>query len=144
MRYTTKSNGWWLIAVGVILIFGASAGAQTASGLGGCSNRTLSGDYGTLIEGVFVAANWPLRTISMMHFDGAGNVSTSDFVVLNGNPLSDDWTQKTGSYSVKPDCTGTFVLEGVIMTHFAIVNNGKDIRGVTDGDAITFSGSKVR
>jgi len=143
MRYTTKSKGWWLAVVGVILVLGASAGAQqTASGPGGCSNRTLSGDYGIIIEGVFVAPNWPLRTISMTHFDGAGNVSTSDFVVLNGNPLSDDWTQKTGTYSVNPDCTGTFVLEGVIKTHFAVVNNGKDIRGVTDGDA--FSGSKVR
>ena len=80
----------------------------------------------------------------MMHFDGAGNVSTSDFVVLNGNPQSNDWTPKSGTYSVNSDCTGTFILEGVIKTHFTVVNNGKDLHGVVDGDAITFAGSRVR
>ena len=147
MRYTTESKAWWLVAFGVVLVFCASAVAQqTASGVGGagCSNRTLFGDYGTLIEGSFVATNIPLRTASMMHFDGRGNVVGSDYVVLNGNPLSDTWTQKSGTYSVNSDCTGTFILEGVIKTHFTVVNNGKDFRGVTDGDAITFAGSRVR
>jgi hypothetical protein len=136
-----------IVALSAVLASGASAFAQqAASGDSnrGCSNRTLSGDYGTLIQGTFIANNWSLRTASMMHFDGKGNVTTSDFVVLNGIPLSDDWTEKTGTYSVSPDCKGTFTLEGVIKSHFTIVNNGKDLHGVVDGDAITFAGSRVR
>jgi hypothetical protein len=80
----------------------------------------------------------------MMHFDGKGNVTTADFVVLNGSPLSPNWSPKSGTYFVNPNCTATFILEGVIATHFTVTNNGKEIRGVVDGDAITFAGSKVR
>ena len=108
-----------------------------------CSNRTLFGDYGALIEGTFLANGWSLRTASMMHFDGKENVTTSDFVVLNGTPLSNDWAPKRGTYAVNPDCTGAFILEGVIKTHFTVVNSGNDSRGVVDGDAITFAGSRV-
>jgi hypothetical protein len=57
----------------------------------------LSGDYGALIEGFFVASGSPLRTASMMHFDGKGIMSTSDFVVLDGFPLSGDWSPKSGA-----------------------------------------------
>ena len=145
MRYNAMSRVWFVVAISAVLALGATASAQqAATGTGRCSNRTLFGDYGTLIEGTFLAPNWPLRTTSMMHFDGAGNVSTSDFVVLNGNPQSNDWTPKSGTYSVNSDCTGTFILEGVIKTHFTVVNNGKDLHGVVDGDAITFAGSRVR
>jgi len=31
----------------------------------------------------------------------------------------------------------------VISAHFVVVNTGKDFRGVVDGDAITFVGSRV-
>ena len=139
----------WVVTIGVVLALGASSVAQQEAARGVsrvCSNRTLFGDYGTLIEGSFLANNWSLRTTSMMHFDGRGNVTTSDYVVLNGTPLSEDWAPKTGTYSVNPNCTATFTLEGVmvIKTHFTVVNGGMDIRGVVDGDAITFAGSRVR
>ena len=133
--------------VGICVVFGTSAVAQQAASVNRspvCSNQTLSGDYGVLIEGTFLANGWSLRTASMMHFDGKRNVTTSDFVVLNGTPLSQDWTLKTGTYLVNPNCTATFELEGMISTHFTVTNSGKDIRGVVDGDAITFSGSRVR
>ena len=143
MSHKSMSRICWTVAICVL--FGASAFAQQASAGGPeCSNRTLSGDYGTLIEGTFLANGWSLRTASMMHFDGKGNVTTSDFVVLNGSPLSQNWTPKSGTYSVNPDCTATFLLEGVISTHFTVTNSGKELRGVVDSDAITFAGSRVR
>jgi len=139
------SKTCWLMTIGLVLVAATSAIAQTKiEPLNlDCSNRTLSGDYGVLIEGTFLANGWTLRTASMMHFDGKGKVTTSDYVVLNGTPLPGDWSSKSGTYSVNRNCTGTFVLEGVINTHFTISNSGKEIRGVTDGDAITFSGSRV-
>ena len=147
MNHKSMSKIWWMIAICALFAFGISAVAQQSFAPGSrlvCPNRTLFGDYGTLIEGTFLGNGWSLRAASMMHFDGRGNVTTSDFVVLNGTPLSADWAPKSGYYSVNPDCTGRFTLEGVIKTHFTVVNNGKDFRGVVDGDAITFAGSRVR
>ena len=112
----------WLMTIAVVLVAGASVTAQSKIEPinPGCSNLTLFGDYGTLIEGNFVANGWPLRTASMMHFDGKGNVTTSDYVVHNGTPIPGDWSSKSGTYSVNRNCTATFVLEGVIRTHFTI------------------------
>ena len=46
-------------------------------------------------------------------------------------------------YELNSDCTVSATFLGVISAHFVVVNNGKDFRGVMDGDAITFVGSKV-
>ena len=78
-----------MMIVCVVLALGASAVAQLGAGGGQsrrCSDRTLSGDYGTLIEGTILAPNWPLRTLAMIHFDGRGNLTSVDHVVLNGMP----------------------------------------------------------
>ena len=131
---------------GVVLVLDATAIAQPAPGEPGsvrCSNRTLSGDYGTLIEGTLLAPNWPLRTLAMIHFDGRGNMTSVDHVVLNGMPPVEEWRPNSGTYIVNPDCTGSAVFSGPIPVHFVVVNNGKEFRGVVDGDAITLHGSTV-
>lgn len=125
----------------VVLVLGASAAAE---GPGPCSNRTLFGDYGMQIEGTFLAPNWPLRTASLVHFDGRGNITSKSWVVLNGVPQTQDWRQDNpGTYAINSDCTVSATFLGVISAHFVVVNNGKDFRGVVDGDAITFVGSRV-
>jgi hypothetical protein len=125
----------------VVLALGASA---VAEGPGTCSNRTLFGDYGMQIEGTFLAPNWPLRTAAMVHFDGRGNMTSKSWVVLNGVPQTQDWRQDNpGTYTVNSDCTASATFLGVISAHFVVVNTGKDFRGVVDGDAITFVGSRV-
>ena len=125
----------------VVLALGASA---VAEGPESCSNRTLFGDYGMQIEGTFLAPNWPLRTVAMVHFDGRGNMTSKSWVVLNGTPQTQDWRQDDpGTYTVNSDCTVSAKFLGVIPAHFVVVNNGKDYRGVVDGDAITFVGSRV-
>ena len=124
----------------VVLALGASAVAGPVS----CSNRTLLGDYGMQIEGTFLAPNWPLRTSALVHFDGRGNMTSKSWVVLNGVPQTQDWRQDNpGSYTVNSDCTVSATFLGLISAHFVVVNNGKDFRGVVDGDAITLVGSKV-
>ena len=125
----------------VVLALGASA---VAEGPESCSNRTLFGDYGMQIEGTLLAPNWPLRTAAMVHFDGRGNMTSKSWVVLNGTPQTQDWRQDDpGTYTVNSDCTVSAKFLGVIPAHFVVVNNGKDYRGVVDGDAITFVGSRV-
>jgi hypothetical protein len=132
-----------MMIVFVVLALGTSAVAE-GPGTGPCSNRTLFGDYGMQIEGTFLAPNWALRTAAMVHFDGRGNMSSKSWVVLNGTPQTQDWRQDgPGTYTVNADCTVSATFLGVIPAHFVVVNNGKDFRGVVDGDAITFVGSRV-
>jgi len=133
-----------------LLAFGASAVAQSNNTPANahsdnrhCSNRTLFGDYGTLIEGTLLAPNWPLRTVAMIHFDGRGNMTSVDHVVLNGMPPEEEWRPNSGTYIVNPDCTASAVFSGPIPVHFVVVKNGKEFRGVVDGNAITLHGSRV-
>ncbi len=115
-----------------------------AAATGPCSNRSLFGDYGMQVEGTFLGSNWPLRTIVMVHFDGRGNSTSQSYVVLNGTPLTADWREDDpGTYTVNSNCTASGIFNGVIAAHFVVVNSGKEFRGVVDGDAITFVGSRV-
>ena|SRR5215469_6878790 len=139
MRDKSMSTGWWAAAACALLAFGTSAAGQQT-----CSNHVLFGDYGVQIEGTIVGPNWPLRTLAMVRFDGNGGFTYADFVVLNGSPTSPDWTpNKTGTYSVNPDCTASALFDGPIPVHLVVVDNGKDFRGVVDGNAITLVGSRV-
>jgi hypothetical protein len=132
-----------MMIVCVVLALGTTAVAD-GPGTGPCSNRSLFGDYGMQVDGTFLAQNWPLRTIVMVHFDGKGNSTSKSYVVLNGTPLTPDWRQDDpGTYMVNPDCTASGIFNGVIPAHFVVVNTGKEFRGVVDGDAITFVGSRV-
>jgi hypothetical protein len=131
-----------MMVVCLVLALGGSAVGQ-GPGTRPCSNRTLSGDYGTLIEGTLLAPNWPLRTLAMIHFDGRGNMTSVDHVVLNGIPPEEEWRPNSGTYVVNPDCTAAAVFSGPIPVHFVVVKNGKEFRGVVDGNAITLHGSRV-
>ena len=132
-----------MMLVCVVLGLGAPAVAE-GPGTGPCSNQSLFGDYGMQVEGSFLGPNLPLRTIIMVHFDGTGNSTSKSYVVLNGTPLTADWREDDpGTYTVNSNCTASGIFNGVIATHFVVVNSGKEFRGVVDGDAITFVGSRV-
>jgi hypothetical protein len=79
----------------------------------------------------------------MIHFDGRGNMTSVDHVVLNGMPPEEEWRPNSGTYIVNPDCTASAVFSGPIPVHFVVVKNGKEFRGVVDGNAITLHGSRV-
>jgi hypothetical protein len=120
-----------------------------------CSNQSLSGSYGAKIQGTLYIPNAPnppikvdLRTISMGHYDGAGNVTFSDHVVVDGNPPPEEWREASGTYSVNPDCTGSFSVVTApgfppIVVYFVVVKHQTEIHGVTNGSAITYSAYKV-
>src|SRR5260370_33827035 len=67
-----------------LLASGPSAKAESEEGA--CSNRMLQGDYGFSMEGVILAGplTFPLRGVAMTHFDGKGNLTQVDQVVVNG------------------------------------------------------------
>jgi len=111
-----------------------------------CSNRTLNGDYGFLLEGTFLGPNIPFRGVVMQHYDGNGNITQVDHAVTGGMPPPLEWTPGTGSYTVNPDCTGVAVLHlvsGDINLHFVVADNGKLIKQVVDANAVTAIGNRV-
>jgi len=115
-----------------------------------CSNRTIAGNYGVQIEGTILGPNLTLRTLVMETFDGAGNFTSVDHVVVGGQPPepSEEWRQGTGTYNVNPDCTGSASVDvgpgnPPLNYHFVIVDKGHQILLVVDGGAIRGVGYRV-
>jgi hypothetical protein len=113
-----------------------------------CSNRTLFGDYGTKLEGTILGPNLTLRTLVLAHFDGEGNMTSKDYVVLNGLPPAEEWRQLTGTYTVNPDCTGSATVDvppgqPPLKFHFVVVKDGQEILEVVDGSAVSGIAYKV-
>jgi hypothetical protein len=137
-----------ILTVCFVLASGALALAQSNYSGGSrvhkvCSNRTLFGDYGTKLGGTILGPNLPLRTLIMAHFDGEGNITEVDHVVLNGMPPApeEEWRPSSGTYTVNPDCTGSAAItipgNPPINYHFVVVKHGREILEVVDGNAIS-------
>jgi hypothetical protein len=138
-----------------LLVSGAAAMAQSGSEADNvksntqpCSNATLSGDYGFVIEGTILGPGFPFRGLAMQHYDGKGHITQVDHIVTNGEPPALGWTPGTGSYTVHPDCTGFGVINSPsnpvpVKLHFVIVKEGRQINQVVDANAVTAVGNKV-
>jgi hypothetical protein len=136
---------------------GASAMAQSATSESHerrCSNRTLSGEYGCSTQGVLlnIPGLPPAATfvgVTTSTFDGEGNLTGTEHVVVNGSPFNDGFTTNTGTYSVNPDCTGTAMVKTPnspvpLNLFFVIVDNGKEFREVLNTDALLSVCKRVR
>jgi hypothetical protein len=79
-----------------------------------CDNRLIEGVYGFTIEGQKLAGPGPVGPqvgIAITTFDGFGNLTQVDTVVIGGNLVADfTHPPATGTYSVNADCTGTFTI----------------------------------
>ena len=132
-----------------LLAFSTSAMAQLRSEsapIAHCSNRTLSGDYGCSVQGFLlnVPGLPPQATfagVTTTHFDGNGNVTSKEHVVLNGQSFSPGFDANDGTYQVNPDCTGTAVVNTPnnpvpLDLYFVIEDNGKEFRQVLNSNAL--------
>jgi hypothetical protein len=128
---------------------GCSAMAQSAtteSHEGHCSNRTLSGEYGCSVQGFLlnIPGLPPEATfvgVATSTFDGEGNVTGTEHVVVNGMSFNPGFIANSGTYSVNPDCTGTAIgntpNSPVPLTFsFVIVDDGREFRQVLNTDAL--------
>jgi hypothetical protein len=86
----------------------------------GCSNGTLKGTFAYTATGSIVAAPAPVgpyAEVGTQTFDGKGGITVAGMLSANGNvaPLTN-----TGTYTVNPDCTGTFTVQLApgIASHF--------------------------
>ena len=133
-----------MVAALLIIVCGAPVSdvfAKDDSDGGGCSNRTLKGNYGFAIEGLILAGGGvtvPLRGVALTNFDGKGNLTQVDHVVAGGTPPPTEWTPGSGPYTVNPDCTGTAQINipgspfSPVHLHFVVVRQGKEIHTVVD------------
>ena len=137
------------MALCFLLASGVSALAQSGNGEPGnghCSNRTLNGSYGFLLDGTILGPNFPFRGVVMQRYDGNGNITQVDHIMLNGGPPPQEWTPGTGTYTVNQECTGAATLhtpQGTLDLHFVVVNNGKQINQVVDANAVTLSAARL-
>jgi hypothetical protein len=143
-----------------LLASGASAIAQSNDGISAlsrsefthCSDRTLSGDYGSSSQGVLLpppGLTLQFVGVTMTHFDGRGDLSWVEHTVVNGAPLSPGFTVRaTGTYSVNHDCTGSATVNTPnspvpLKLFFVIVRHGTEIHAVLDTNAISTVFTKV-
>src|SRR5215467_1731510 len=110
-----------------------------------CSAGTIAGDYAYTIEGTLLISptvTLPIHGISLGHYDGKGNKTQLDHVVVNGQEPQQEWTPGSGTYTVNEDCTGSqeVFINGSpdpIRSHFIIDKSGREIREVIDANAVT-------
>lgn len=117
-----------------------------------CSARTIAGDYAYTIEGTLLISptvTLPIHGVSLAHYDGQGNKTQLDHIVVNGQEPQEEWTPGSGTYTVNEDCTGwqeVFVNgspDSPIRSHFIIDKGGREIREVIDANAVTAIGARV-
>jgi hypothetical protein len=106
-------------------VFAIPAHAQLA-----CTNASLFGAYSIRITGSILAGPQagPVNGTNMTHFDGLGNLSSTDHVVVNGALPPIAWRPAVGTYSVNPDCTGqaSFIYPDGLspgLTYFFVLTN---------------------
>jgi hypothetical protein len=135
MKRTTVTKTFAIAALTALgLGIAPMANAQTK----GCSNATLKGTYAHTASGFEVAPPaiaGPIVGVGTDTFDGNGNVTTAATISLNGNILP---LKATGTYSVNPDCTGTYTIPGTRLT-FVIIDSGNEIRAICIDPGVVLS-----
>jgi hypothetical protein len=123
------------LALALSLVPSANAGVDE------CSVSTLIGSFGVATSGSIVAFGpvGLVAEVGVIKFDGAGGVSQTTTVSLNGT-IVPNRSSISGSYEVNADCTGdlSVLLPGPTGTitstsHFVIVDHGKEVRLVNTG-----------
>jgi hypothetical protein len=101
-----------------------------------CNAKLISGTYGFTLSGTKLAGNGPIGPqvgVAMTRFDGDGSLTQLDTVTVAGKVVADfTHTPANGTYSVNPDCTGTFTLDFTdgrppVVANFVVVKNGMEI-----------------
>jgi hypothetical protein len=120
-----------------------------------CTDSTLKGTYASTVGGQIFHSDGTAETrqgLVMMHFDGRGNFTQTDYVLdtLNGttsptpgpvDPKSGFQNHESGSYQVNRDCTGSLEIHfapppvpgaigAVLKLFFVLGNHGDALRTV--------------
>jgi hypothetical protein len=133
----------------VLLTVGAVGSGRALSDTENCNNKLLNGHYGFTVQGTKLAVpnatgpTGPQVGVAMADFYGDGTFEQIDTVTINGEVVADFTHPKAnGTYTVNPDCTGTFTIDFTdmrppVVTSFVVVENGLEIDTV-----VTSAGGK--
>jgi hypothetical protein len=120
----------------VLLTLGTLGSGYAQSDTPGCNNRLIAGTYGFTIQGNKLGGLGPVGPqvgVAMTEFDGKGGLSQIDTVTVNGVVVADfTHTPANGTYTVNPDCTGTFTINFTdgrppVVANFVVVEGGFEI-----------------
>jgi hypothetical protein len=108
---------------------------------GSCSNASLTGNYGFVINGT-VGGN-PISTVGQISTDGNGTISGLATTSANGSITSDQTL--LGSYQIKANCSGTAAITpaggATLNFSLAITAGGNQIQLVETDSGTTESGN---
>lgn len=114
---------------------------------GGCTNASVSGNYGFTLQGFDVPKagignQVPFAGAGVLGFDGLGNVSFSFFTTVLGRKIAPPGTA-AGTYNVNSDCTGTISgtspeVAGETLD-MVIVGGGGEVLGISTTNTQTFT-----
>jgi hypothetical protein len=142
-----RRRGLWaacvvlLLGVGVLVVgigtgFAEDEGDKDEDAGAKCSEATLHGTYLTAYDGVSIEGNdqVPFAVAGRDVFNGNGEVDSVFSANLNGQIVFSK-ERVSGTYTVKPDCTGT-------LTYPAPLNVENDLFIAPDGSMFTFVQTK--
>ena len=110
-----------------------------------CSNATLKGTFAFTSTGFITAPSaqaGPFAIVGTQTLDGNGAFTATATVSQNGNIIP---VTIVGTYTVNPDCTGTFTAQISpvdITTHlfFVIDDNGKEFQAIQTDPGVVVTG----
>ena len=135
-----------------LLTLALAASSTLTAHASACSNSTIQGSYAFTIHGtVFLPDGSTLLIdgLAKTTFDGKGNLTQLDTIAVNGN-VAPGWASNTGTYSVNPDCTGTFTVtngnQPPVHLQMIVSQSGNTIRDmvIDPGFATTAEAERVR
>jgi hypothetical protein len=120
MKPSHAAKALTVIAVFTLALI-AGPGAKAASR--GCSNATLHGTYSDSDTGTIIGAGL-FAGVNLDRFDGKGNLTASGMSSVNGSVSA---VAASGTYTVNPDCTGTYTVSdayGDTFDAFFVIDQG--------------------
>ena len=131
------------ITIVTALALGIAPTAQAADK--GCTNTTLLGAFAYKVTGVITAPPaeaGPFASVGTQIFDGNGGTTATAWVSQNGTIVQ---VTIKGTYTVNPDCTGSFTLQispvGLTThTFFAIDDSGAEFQAIQTDPGVIVTG----
>ena len=109
----------------------------------GCSVASLKGTYAFHRTGVNNDLGGPIAQIGINVENGEGKINLIR-TTRSSNGVIDDWVDhvEPGSYTVDPDCTGSFLIK---MNNLVVVDGGKRylLLSVSQGTIVTEEGTRL-
>ena len=136
-----------------VLVLVLAASSTLTAHASGCSNSTIRGSYAFTIHGQIFppdgSAPLTVDGLAKTTYDGNGNLTQLDAVAINGN-VAPGWAHNKGTYSLKPDCTGTMTVSNgnnpLVHLQLVVARSGNTIHDVVidPGFATTAEAERVQ